>query len=117
MAMPRRPIGQPAAPACPEIPNPGENYGLEERYAAQIEFDVTAIRKQHNSKTIRTDQKGGYVLSVSIERTTGELQAWYPECHMEQRQEIIETASTARLTCVTNELKPFRGSQEIITTG
>ena len=27
MAMPRRPIGQPAAPACPEIPNPGEKCG------------------------------------------------------------------------------------------
>jgi len=28
MAMPRWPIGQPAAPACPEIPNPGEKCGL-----------------------------------------------------------------------------------------
>jgi hypothetical protein len=28
--MPRRPIGQPAAPACPEIPKPCEKCGLAE---------------------------------------------------------------------------------------
>ena len=28
MATPRRPIGRPAAPACPEIPNPGEKCRL-----------------------------------------------------------------------------------------
>ena len=41
--MPLRPIIQPALPACPKIPDPGEKCGLAESLAAPTKKNVPAV--------------------------------------------------------------------------